>query len=198
MATDQRKITLFTPDKIYSGLIDVADKSLRTIDIFNSANVYWKNPAEKGFDDALLLHQATVVLEGNTRLGDFGKLQLKLSDIILFYDTLQQSGNEREKLRAATLKKKLNEETEFVHIITHTRGDAFFYITGVFYGLFKSKSKHRYIPITETTVTEVVRHADGWKKKKVALESTFVGVSTEHIEACTFSEKKLKEKIKTA
>ena len=74
-------------------------------------------------------------------------------------------------------------------IITHTRGGAFFYVTGIFYGLFKSKSNHRYIPITQANVIEVVRGSDKWQKKTIPVEGGFVGISTQHIEACTFSAK---------
>ena len=190
METSQRKITIFTPNKVYSGYMDIANQSLRTIDIFNSSSIFWKDPAERSFEDALLLNNATIVLAGNTKLGEFGKLQVKLSDILFFHDSLENLGNGVEKRRAAYLKQKTQESASLVHIITHTMGDAFFYITGTFYGLFKSKSNHRYIPITQANVVEVIRSSERWLKKSIPIEGGFVGISTQHIEACTFSEKK--------
>jgi hypothetical protein len=84
MEIAQKKITIYCPDKIYTGYMDIGNVSLRTIDIFNSSNMYWKDPAERSFDDALLLYNATVLLEGNTKLGEYAKLQIKLQDIIFF------------------------------------------------------------------------------------------------------------------
>ena len=189
MNISQRKITFYTPYKIYSGHIDIANESLRTIDIFNSSNIYWKDPNERSFDDALLLNNATIILEGNTKLGDFTKLQVKLSDVLFFHDSLENMGDSMEQKRAAIMKTKAKENTSQVHIITHTRGGAFFYITGMFYGLFKSKSNHRFIPVTQANVVEVVRSSEKWQKKTIPIEGGFVGISTHHIESCTFSDK---------
>lgn len=188
MADTQRAVTIFTPGKTYSGFIDIPNESLRTIDVFNSASIYWKDPQEKSFDDALLLNDATVILEGNTRLCKLSRVQVRLVDVVFFYDSLEDSGDRLEKIRAATLKSRSGEETSSVNIITHTLGGAFFYISGIFYGLFKSKSKQRFIPLTRPSVTAVLRVADGWQKKKIALPGSFVGVSTTHIEACSFKD----------
>lgn len=186
MDNSKRCITIFTADKIYSGHIDIPNESFRTIDIFNSANTYWKDPSEKSFDDSLLLYEAHVSLDGNTRLGDYDKLQLKLSDVHFFYDLMESMGDDREKARAATMIAKTNEQSSKVQLFTHASGNSFYYITGLFYGLFKSKSKSRYIPVTDPMVTEVVRTGETWKKKKVAVKSSFLGIAIEHIEACSF------------
>lgn len=188
MGSNQRIVTIYTPNKTYSGRLDIPNDSFRTIDLFNSANIYWKDPAEKSFEDALLLYDASVILEGNTRLCLLSKVQVRLADVLFFCDSLEDSGDRLEKIRAATLKLRSGEDTSTVNIITHTRGDSFFCITGVFYGLFRSKSKQRYIPLTQPSVTAVSRGANGWQKRKVELSSSFVGVSTSHIEACSFKD----------
>lgn len=195
MEISQKKIIIYTPDKTYSGYMDIGNKSLRTIDIFNSSNIFWKNPAERSFDDALLLYNATILLEGNTKLGDYAKLQIKLQDIIFFYDSLENVGDSTEKKRAAHLKAKTKESTALAHIITRTQGHGFFYITGMFYGLFKSKSKSRYIPLTQANVVHVTRGSERWQKKVIKIEGGFVGISTRHIEACTFSDANIQAKV---
>ena len=188
MGDTQRAVTIFTPSKTYEGFIDIPNDSLRTIDVFNSNSIYWKDPAEKSFEDALLINDATVMLEGNTRLAKLSRVQVRLVDVMFFFDSLEDSGDRLEKIRAATLKTRTGEETSSVSIITHTRGDAFYYISGIFYGLFKSKSKQRYIPLTQPTITAVLRVAGGWQKKKIALPGSFVGVATSYIEACSFKD----------
>jgi hypothetical protein len=195
MEISQKKITVYTPDKTYSGYMDIGNPSLRTIDIFNSSNIFWKNPAERSFDDALLLYNATILLEGNTKMGEYAKLQIKLQDIIFFYDSLEIVGDSIEKKRAAHLKVKTKESTALAHIITLTQGHGFFYITGMFYGLFKSKSKSRYIPLTQANVVHVTRGSEKWQKKVIKIEGGFVGISTRHIEACTFSDANTQEKV---
>ena len=188
MDKNQRKVTLYTPGKTYRGYIDMANNAIRTIDIFNAANIYWKDPAERSFNDALLVNNASISLSGNARLGEFAKLQVKLADIIFFHDSLENLSDSMEKRRAAYLMQKTGENTSQVNIITHTRGDSFFYISGTFYGLFKSKSNCRYIPITRVNVIEVIRGNDKWQKRTIPIEGGFIGIGTEHIEACTFSE----------
>lgn len=195
MEISQKKITIYTPGKIYSGYMDIANQSLRTIDIFNSSNIFWKNPAERSFDDALLLHDATVHLEGNTKMGQYAKLQIKLQDIIFFYDSLENVGDSIEKKRAASLKGKTKESTALANIITLTQGHGFFHITGMFYGLFKSKSKSRFIPLTQANVVYVTRGNERWQKKVIKIEGGFVGISTRHIEACTLSDANTKAKV---
>ncbi|KJS02539.1 MAG: hypothetical protein VR65_04930 [Desulfobulbaceae bacterium BRH_c16a] len=188
MDNSQRKITIYTPEKIYRGSIDIANGSLRTIDIFNSANVYWKDPNEKSFNDAMLLNNASIALEGNIKLGDFPKLQVRLSEVLFFHDSLENLGDSMEKKRAVYLNLKTKESKSTVHIITQTRGNSFFYISGTFHGLFKSKSNHRYIPITQAGITQMIRSNEKWQKKTILIEGGFVGISTAHIEACNFSQ----------
>lgn len=186
MEITQRNITLYTPGKKFEGLIDISNPTMRTMDLLNSANMYWKNPAEKSFDDALLLHEASVILDGDISLGKFEKMQLKLEDIFFFFDAFASVGDEKEKKRAATLKDKAKEGTSMVKIITHTRGHAFFFITGTFHGLFKNKTKQRYIPITEAVVVQILKHSEHWQKKQIRLDNQFIGVGSKHIEACSF------------
>jgi len=190
MEIGKRAITIYTPDKIYTGTMDVPNDTLRSIDIFNSSNIFWKNAAEKSFDDALLLYNASIMLEGNTKMGDFSKLHIKLSDVIFFHDSLEGLGDSKEKMRAASLSMKTKESTSTAHIITQSLGHGFFYITGTFYGLFKSKSKSRYIPLTQTNVVQVTKSNDKWQKKSIHIEGGFLGIHTRFIESCTFSEKK--------
>lgn len=189
MSYSQRRVTLHTPGKMYSGLIDLGSETLRTIDVFNSSSIYWRDPADKSFDDALLLHDANVVLEGGISIGDFKKLQIKLTEVVFFSDNLAFTGNFKEKMRAQTLKGKVNEDSSLVRIITKSRSDSFYYIQGVFHGLFKAKTKQRFIPIAEATVTAVVRAGAKWEKRRVDIHNNFVGINVNYIESCSFTKR---------
>lgn len=181
-----RKINLYTPNKIYSGYIDMKSENMRTIDLLNSSNLYWRDSSEKSFSDSILLSQASITIEGNKVIGTFPKLQLRLSDIIFFTDSLSETGDATEKARATTLSQKTQENVSMVRILTRMRGDAFFLITGIFYGLFKSKSQQRYLPVTQPQVNEIIRTGNQWSNKKIAIQNNFIGLAIAQIEACAF------------
>ena len=72
--------------KTYSGMIDVPNEHLRTTDLLNSSNLFWKDPNEKCLDDAILLYDAQLLLDGSAVYKRFDKVQIKLPEIIFFYD----------------------------------------------------------------------------------------------------------------
>lgn len=183
----QRAIVLFTPNKRYTGKIDLKNDEIRTIDQLNSSTIYWKNPTEKSFDDAILLYDVDVSVHGADKLTSFKKLQVRLSDIIFFTDRLETSGDSAEKMRAQTLSARAKDERATAKIITEMRGDSFFFITGTFHGLFKNKTKQRYFPLTEVKVHEILRTGNKWERVEVDLGNTFIGLSSNHIESCSLS-----------
>jgi len=185
--TIQRQVILYTPNKIYAGKIDLKNDDIRTIDQLNSSTIYWKNPAEKSFDDAILLYDVDVSVHGADKFTSFKKLQLRLSDIILFTDQLQSSGDSSEKLRAQTLSAKAKDEQAQAKIITEMRGDSFFFIFGTFHGLFKNKTKQRFFPLTEVKAYEILRTGGKWERIEIELSNQFIGLSSAHIESCTLT-----------
>lgn len=184
----QREINLFTPNKRYTGKIDLKNDDIRTIDQLNSSTIYWKNPAEKSFDDAILLYDVEVSLHGAGKLASFNKLQIRLSDIIFFSDSLKKTGTDAEKMRAKTLSTKAKDELAKAKILTEMRGDSFFFISGTFHGLFKNKTKQRYFALTNVKVYEIVRTGDKWERNEVNVGNEFIGVAANHIESCTLSD----------
>lgn len=183
-----RQVSFYTPNKVYSGYMDVKSESIRTIDLLNSSNLYWKDPGEKSFTDSIMLSQASITIEGDKVIGNFPRLQLRLSDIIFFTDLLKTTGNELEKRRATTLSQKSQEKTSTVRILTRMRGDSFYLITGLFFGLFKSKSQHRYLPVTKANVNEIIRSGDKWSNKPLIIDNDFLGLAINQIEACSFTQ----------
>ncbi len=186
--TVKREIVLYTPNKRYTGIIDLKNDEIRTIDQLNSANVFWKNPNEKSFNDAILLYDVEVSLHGTGKLASFKKLQLRLSDIVFFSDKLKKSGDVSEKIRAQTLSQKSQDDVSKVRILTEMRGDSFYMIIATFHGLFKKKTQHRYMPLTEAKIYEVLRTGDKWQRIEIDIGNDFIGLSSNHIEACSFSD----------
>ena len=184
----QREVNLFTPNKIYSGKIDLKNDGIRTIDQLNSSTIYWKNPAENSFNDAILLYDVDVSVHGSGKLSSFKKLQVRLSDIIFFSDRLKTTGDTAEKLRAQTLSTKAKDELAKAKILTEMRGDSFFYILGTFHGLFKNKTQQRYFALTDVKIYEIIRTGSKWERTEVDVGNNFIGLSSNHIESCTLSD----------
>jgi hypothetical protein len=183
----KREVHLYTPNKKYSGNIDLKNEDIRTIDQLNSSTIYWKNPAEKSFDDAIMITDVDVSLPGALKLVSFKKLQIRLSDIIFFTDGLKKTGDASEKLRAQTLSAKAKDEISKAKVLTEMRGDSFFLIMGTFHGLFKNKTKQRYFPLTEVKIYEVLRTGEKWERIELDIGNDFIGLSSNHIESCTLS-----------
>jgi len=186
--TVKREVNIFTPNKRYTGTIDLKNHDVRTIDQLNSASIYWKNPAEKSFDDAILLTDVEVSIHNTPKLASFPKLQLRLADIIFFSDKLDKTGDTAEKIRAKTLSEKSSDDISKVRLFTEMRGDSFFLIIGTFHGLFKNKTKQRFLPLTETKIYEVMRTGSKWERNEVNVGNDFIGLSTNFIESCAFSD----------
>ncbi len=186
MKGERREIVVFTPGKQYSGEVDIPNGEFRTTDLLNSASLFWKDPSEKNFDDVLLMFNVIVSIEGIKEFQKFDRVQIRQPNIIFFYDHLTTLGNAEEKMRATALREKTLEEEKTIHLITKVRVNSFFEITGSFYGLFKSKSNQKYIPLSDVVIYEVIKQPDKWLKKQIQLANNFIGVSTNHIEACVF------------
>lgn len=183
----KREINLFTANKRYTGKIDLKNDDIRTIDQLNSSSIYWKNPNEKSFDDAILLSDVIVSIPGTPKLASFPQLQLRLADIIFFSDKLARTGDMAEKIRAQTLTQKSKDDISKVRLFTEMRGDSFFLVVATFHGLFKNKTKQRFLPLTETKIYEVMRTGSKWERTEVDVGNDFIGLSSSHIESCAFS-----------
>lgn len=186
MELARRKLTVFTPGKRYNGEIDLPNASLRTTDLLNSSNVYWKDPSEKNFDNVVLMFNVTLSLDGIKEFQKFDRVQIRQPNIIFFHDDLQHLGDDKEKLRADSLRQKTHEEKKKIHLMTKVRVNSFFDIRASFYGLFKSKSNQNYIPLSDVVMYEIIRKQDKWVKKKIDLVNNFIGVNTNHIESCSY------------
>ncbi|MEN8134664.1 MAG: hypothetical protein ABFS18_03895 [Thermodesulfobacteriota bacterium] len=179
----RRKLTIFTPGKIYTGEIDVPNPLLRTTDLLNSASLYWKDPAQKSFSDGLLMSDVVLSIDGIEKYQTFETIQIRQPNIIFFHDGFAELGNSEEKERAEKLTEKAHEEKKTIHLLTKVRVNSFFDMQGTFHGLFKSKSNQNYIPISDVVMHEIIRLQDKWVKRKVKLANNFIGVNSNYIES---------------
>ena len=181
---DRRRIVLVASlGKKYVGDVDVPNETLRTTDLLNSGSIFWKDPNEKCFDNAILMHDVQLRIDDSPVRVRFDRLQIKLGEVILFYDDLESMTDDKEKMRAASMVQKTQEQVQVVNVITTQVAGSFYNLTGSFYGLFKKKSNDRFIPLTHVKLTEIYRKQGKWFQREIALPHRFIGVSTRHIEA---------------
>ncbi len=186
MADLQRKLAIITSmGKKYSGMVDVPSESFRTTDLLNSSNIFWRNQNEKCYDNAILMYNACLFIDQTTVYKKFEKIQIKRSEIFYFYDEMEIIGDEMEKKRATTIAKNIQEQTRQVHIITKMVANSFYDIRGLFFGLFRKKSKDNFVPLTDVAMREIFKKEGKWTKKEFKFPNGFIGVSNKHIEAIT-------------
>ncbi len=182
----QRKISIVTSSgKKYSGLIDIPNASLRTTDLLNSSNIYWANPNEKCYENTILMYDAQLMLDSTALYRKFNKIQIKIDEIICFYDEEQSMGDEKEKKRASAMAENTQEKPRVVNIITCAVANSFFDIAGSFYGLFRKKSHDKFLPLTEAIAIEIYKKENKWVRKELTLPHGFIGVSNTHVESAT-------------
>lgn len=182
--SEQRKISVVTSlGKKYSGLIDIPNSALRTTDLLNSPNIFWKNPNEKCFENAILLYDANLTFDDAAIYKKYEKIQIKLKEVVYFHDELQSITDEQEKKRASTMIERTQEKLQTVNILTTLVANSFYDITGNFYGLFKKKANDKFLPLTNVKIFEISKKENKWFKKEVNLPHGFVGVGAGHIES---------------
>jgi len=183
----QRKISVVTSfGKKYVGDIDIPSSTIRTTDLLNGASVYWKNSAEKSFENSLLIHNVSIILDETQVYKKNEKMQLRTSEIILFYDHCESIFDDNEKSRAMFMRDKAQEETRSVNIITPTVANSFYDITGKFYGLFKKKSQNKFIPFFDAKIVEIQKYNDKWAKRSINLPFNFAALNINYIESFSF------------
>ncbi|MFC1885795.1 hypothetical protein ACFLZM_01890 [Thermodesulfobacteriota bacterium] len=185
---EQRKVAIVTTmGKKYSGMIDIPNASLRTTDLLNSSNIFWVNPTEKCYENAILMYDAQLMLNSTALYRKFDKIQMKIDEIVYFYDEEQSIGDEKEKKRASTMAANTQEKPRIINLITCSGSDSFYDITGSFYGLFRKKSHDKFLPLTEARAFEIYKKENKWVKKELTLPHSFIGVSNAHVESATMA-----------
>jgi len=183
----QRKISVITSfGKKYVGDIDIPSSTIRTTDLLNGSSVYWRNASEKSFENSLLMHEVSLILDETQLYKKIDKIQLRTSEIILFYDHCESIYDDNEKNRAKFMRDKAQEETRAVNIITPTVANSFYDITGKFYGLFKKKSQNKFIPFFDAKIFEIQKKQDKWAKRDLKLPFDFAALNINYIESFSF------------
>ena len=189
MTPVQRKLAIITSmGKKYSGMLDVPNESFRTTDLLNSSNIYWRNPNEKCYDNAIMMHDVDLYIDKTSVYKRYKKIQIKVPEIVYFYDEFERLGDEMEKKRAVTIAQGVKEQAQQVHIITTMVANSFYDISGLFFGLFRKKSLNNFVPLNQVTMREIYQRDGTWKKKELTIPYGFIGVSNNHIESITLEE----------
>ncbi len=183
MAEDRRIVMVTSMGKKFKGYVAIPNDNLRTTDLLNSASIFWKDPSEKCFDNAVMMYDVQMLVDETSVCAKFDKIQVKLSEVIYFYDDQEAISDDKEKMRASTMVQKTKENLQVVTIVTTEVSNSFYNITGTFFGLFKKKSNDKFIPLTDVSINELYKKEGKWFQRKIELPYQFICISTSHIEA---------------
>ena len=187
MEPSQRSLTIVTSlGRRYSGKVDIPSENFRSTDLLNSSNAYWRNPNEKCYDNAIMMYDVTLYIGNLAVYKRFEKIQVKMQEIIYFYDDLPNVGDAGEKKRASTMMSQIHENAQAVNIITGMVGASFYDITGTFYGLFKKKSKDRFFTLTQAEIVEIYKKDNKWTRKAIHLPHHFICINNAYVESVAF------------
>lgn len=76
MAVLQRELSIITSmGRRYSGKIDIPSETFRTTDLLNSSNVYWRNPDDKCYENALMMHEVRLYVDDSAIYKRFEKFR---------------------------------------------------------------------------------------------------------------------------
>ena len=180
----QRNLTVITSlGRRYCGKVDIPNKNFRSTDLLNSPTAYCRNPVEKCYENVLLMYDVTLYVDHFAIYKRFEKIQVKMQEIVFFYDELDNVGDASEKKRASSIMAQVDEDARKVNIITRMVGTSFYDITGTFYGLFKKKSKDRFFPISRAEIVEIYKKEEKWGKKLIQLPHHFLCINNSFVES---------------
>jgi len=180
-----RRVVIITSlGKRYEGDIDLPSQNFRTSDLFNSSSVYWKQPARKYLEDSIMMSNVTLTFNGQKEYKKFDLIQIRIPEMVVFFDNLEISGHSSEKMRAASLQNEVAGGIRKVHIITSRISNSFYTISGTIHGAARQKMNRIFVPVSNSVIAEVkLDEGSEYKERFIDLPNNFLGINTKFIEA---------------
>jgi hypothetical protein len=180
-----RRIVIITSlGKRYEGNIDLPSLNFRTSDLLNSSTVYWKQPSRKYLENSIMLSNVNLSFNGNKEYRKFDLIQIRIPEIVVFFDSLGISGYHCEKMRAANLQLGSSDSARNVHIITSKISNSFYTVSGTIHGAARQKMNRLFVPVSDAVIAEVrLDESSDFKENPVDLPNSFLGINTRYIEA---------------
>ncbi len=186
MAEEKRKINIVKPGKHYVGHIAIPSAMFRTLDYFNRPHMMRRIDNQTTLDNYIQIHDVEIAIDGKWPHARLGIANVRVFDIIFFWDELEDSGNESERKRAASYsadsgRAELNRAT----ILTPMYDSQFYEIAGDYFGRFKRALSQNFIALNNATVDQTHLEPDSgqWAKKSISLPHGFVAVNMNYVDS---------------
>ena len=181
-ATQEWKVTIVTPGKIYEGKIscDPNSQDKRTLSLLNankSGSIMDKHflKGHISLTDVSLLLNSKEVFTAD-------KLLIKTSHIIFAYDEYKQMGSDIERKRFYSLPEQRSQRPINVNIVTLTTKDSFYNIRGEYKEAFKNIVSKQFVPLVNVAIEEIFEKEDQVCKEKQDTKS-FIALNKNYIES---------------
>jgi hypothetical protein len=186
MADNKRKIGIMKQGKKYVGSVIIPSDAFRTIDYFNRPALMRHRDNLTTLDNYIQMHDVAMIIDGKVILKKQGAMNILVTDIIFYWDDLENIGDSSEQKRARTLMDNTGRtDLNSANIITPMFDNQFFQITGTFHGNFKSAMMHNFLALTNTSVNQIyIKPETGkWCKKPIDLPHGFLALNMNHIDS---------------
>ncbi|MBW1646049.1 MAG: hypothetical protein JRJ56_06960 [Deltaproteobacteria bacterium] len=184
MNTLQRKITIHKPGKQYTGHIAVPAEAYRTSDYFNRPALMKHPHGQSTADNYIHLQDVRITVDSRLTM-TLETINIRVEDIIFFWDELKNAGTVADQLRAEKLRYKAGQqEMNRISIVTPILNGRFYTVAGTFSGLFRKAIQANFLALFEATITVFQPQNGGeWSKSPLPTPNRFVGFNLNYMES---------------
>jgi hypothetical protein len=181
-ATQEWKVTIVTPGKIYEGKIscdpNLQDK--RTLSLLNANKS--GSIMDKHFLKGHISLTDVSLLLNSKKVFTADKLLIKTSHIIFAYDEYKQMGSDIERKKFYSLQEQRSQRPISVNIATLTTKDSFYTIRGEYKEAFKNIVSKQFVPLVNVAIEEIFEKEDQVCKEKQDTKP-FIALNRNYIES---------------
>jgi hypothetical protein len=186
MADKKRKINIIKQGKKYFGELPIPSDNFRTSDYFNRPSIL-RHQADKGtLEGYSQLYDAEVTIDDNFALKKKNIVNIRIIDIIFFWDELENVGiPAKQKKAKAMMENAGRSEFNRINLITSMYGDQFYEISGDFFGYFRRVMATNFLSLTNATIDHFFKTIETgkWNKKPIALPYGFVAFNINFVDS---------------
>jgi hypothetical protein len=186
MPDDKRKICIIKQGKKYLGGISIPSDMYRTTDYFNRPGMMKHRDNQGTLDSFIQLYDVEMIIDDKIVLKRQDVANIRVIDIILYWDEIDNLGTPVEQKRAKTMMENIGRpELNRVTVVTPMYGSQFYEVSGAFYGRFKRAMVNNFLSLTNATVDYFFKkpETDKWNKKSVTLPHGFVALNMSFVDS---------------
>ena len=186
MSDEKRKICIIKQGKKYLGGISIPSDMYRTTDYFNRPGMMRHRDNQGTLDSYIQLYDVEVIVDSNIVLKRQDVINIRVTDIIFYWDEIDNLGTPVEQKRAKAMMENIGQpELNRANMITPMYGSQFYEISGAFYGRFKRAMVKNFLSLTNATVDHFFKKSETekWSKKPIALPHGFVALNMSFVDS---------------